>query len=53
MGEHAGFIAHLLDPGEQLQVAHATRFQTAFLQDGLREIEGRCYAGFSGSWSCE
>jgi hypothetical protein len=40
MGEHSGFIAHLLDPDEQLLITQATRLQKAFLQDGFRDLGG-------------
>ena len=40
MGEHAAFIAHLLDPDEKLLISQATRLQKSFLEDGFRELPG-------------
>lgn len=40
MGEHSGFIAHLLDPDERLLIEQASRMEKAFLRDGFREVRG-------------
>jgi hypothetical protein len=40
MGEHSGFIAHLLDPSERLLISQASRLEKAFLQEGFRELGG-------------
>jgi hypothetical protein len=38
MGEHSGFIAHLLDPDERLLIDQATKLQKAFLDRGFRRV---------------
>jgi len=40
MGEHSGFIAHLLDPTERLLVSQARKLERAFLEEGFRKIRG-------------
>jgi hypothetical protein len=40
MGEHSGFIAHLLDPDERLLIDQASRLERAFLQQGFRNVPG-------------
>ena len=40
MGEHSGFIAHLLDPDERLLIEQASRLEKAFLRDGFRDVAG-------------
>jgi hypothetical protein len=40
MGEHSGFIAHLLDPQERLLIEQASRLEKAFLRDGFRQVRG-------------
>jgi hypothetical protein len=36
MGEHSGFIAHLLDPDERLLIEQASRLENAFLRGGIK-----------------
>jgi hypothetical protein len=38
MGEHSGFIAHLLDPDERLLIDQATKLERAFLDKGFRQV---------------
>jgi hypothetical protein len=38
MGEHSGFIAHLLDPDEKLLIDQATKLERAFLDKGFRQV---------------
>lgn len=40
MGEHSGFIAHLLDPDERLLIDQASKLERAFLQEGFRDVRG-------------
>ena len=40
MGEHSGFIAHLLDPNERLLIDQASKLERAFLRQGLRDVPG-------------
>ena len=40
MGEHSGFIAHLLEPTEHLLIDQASKLEKAFLQDGFRDVAG-------------
>lgn len=40
MGEHSGFIAHLLDPSEKLLHDQAHKMQKAFLETGFKEVRG-------------
>ena len=40
MGEHSGFIAHLLDPSEKLLHDQAHKLQKAFLETGFKEVRG-------------
>ena len=40
MGEHSGFIAHLLDPDERLLIDQATKLEKAFLDEGFRQVSG-------------
>src|SRR5687767_14769554 len=40
MGEHSGFIAHLLDPSERLLVNQARTLEKAFLEEGIRKVRG-------------
>jgi hypothetical protein len=40
MGEHSGFIAHLLDPTERLLIDQATKLEKAFLRDGFKQVGG-------------
>jgi hypothetical protein len=40
MGEHSGFIAHLLDPNERLLIGQATKLENAFLREGFRDVRG-------------
>lgn len=40
MGEHSGFIAHMLDPEERLLITQANRLEEAFLRGGLRNAGG-------------
>jgi hypothetical protein len=40
MGEHSGFIAHLLDPDERLLIDQATKLEKAFLDKGFRQVSG-------------
>lgn len=40
MGEHSGFIAHLLDPDERRLISQARKLEKAFLQDGFRRGRG-------------
>ena len=40
MGEHAGFIAHLLDPDERLLIEQASRMEKAFLREGFKDVRG-------------
>jgi hypothetical protein len=40
MGEHSGFIANLLDPGEKLLHDQAHKMQKAFLETGFKEVRG-------------
>jgi hypothetical protein len=39
MGEHAGFIAHLLDPDERLLIDQARKMEKAF-REGFRQVKG-------------
>jgi hypothetical protein len=40
MGEHSGFIAHLLEPTEHLLIDQASKLEKAFLHDGFRNVAG-------------
>lgn len=40
MGEHSGFIAHLLEPTERLLIDQATKLETAFLREGFKQVPG-------------
>lgn len=40
MGEHSGFIAHLLDPSEKLLHDQAHKLQKAFLETGFKDVRG-------------
>jgi hypothetical protein len=40
MGEHSGFIAHMLDPDERLLIDQASKLEKAFLRDGFRDVKG-------------
>jgi hypothetical protein len=40
MGEHSGFIAHLLDPTERLLIDQASKLEKAFLRDGFKTVRG-------------
>jgi hypothetical protein len=40
MGEHSGFIAHLLDPDEDLLIDQASKLEKAFLDKSFREVSG-------------
>jgi hypothetical protein len=40
MGEHSGFIAHLLDPDERLLIEQATRLEKSFRSQNFRNIPG-------------
>ena len=40
MGEHSGFIAHMLDPDERLLISQARKLQESFLREGFREVPG-------------
>ena len=40
MGEHAGFIAHLLDPDERLLIDQATKLEHAFSREQFRQVGG-------------
>jgi hypothetical protein len=40
MGEHSGFIAHLLDPDEDLLIDQATKLEKAFLDNAFRQASG-------------
>ena len=40
MGEHSGFIAHMLDPEERLLISQARKLEDAFLRSGLRDVGG-------------
>jgi hypothetical protein len=40
MGEHSGFIAHLLDPDEHLLIDQASKLEHAFLDRGFRQSSG-------------
>jgi hypothetical protein len=40
MGEHSGFIAHLLDPNEKLLISQADKMQKAFLESGFKQVRG-------------
>ena len=40
MGEHSGFIAHLLDPQERLLIDQASKMERAFLREGFRDVAG-------------
>jgi DUF2935 family protein len=40
MGEHSGFIAHLLDPDERLLISQASKMEKAFLRDGFKNVRG-------------
>src|SRR5688572_16153918 len=40
MGEHSGFIAHLLDPQEKLLIDQASKLEDAFLRKGFRQVRG-------------
>src|SRR5918995_211067 len=40
MGEHSGFIAHLLDPQERLLIDQASKLETAFLREGFHNVRG-------------
>jgi hypothetical protein len=40
MGEHSGFIAHLLDPNERLLIAQADKMHKAFLESGFKQVRG-------------
>lgn len=40
MGEHSGFIAHLLEPTERLLIDQASRLEKAFLREGFKQVPG-------------
>jgi hypothetical protein len=40
MGEHSGFIAHLLDPTERLLIDQASKLEKSFLREGFKEVRG-------------
>jgi hypothetical protein len=40
MGEHSGFIAHLLDPDEKLLIAQANRLEDTFRNQKFRSVPG-------------
>jgi len=40
MGEHAGFIAHLLDPNERLLIDQASKMEKSFLREGFKSVRG-------------
>lgn len=40
MGEHSGFIAHLLEPTERLLIDQANKLEKAFLRDGFKQVPG-------------
>ena len=40
MGEHSGFIAHLLDPTERLLIDQASKLEKSFLSQGFRDVPG-------------
>ena len=40
LGEHSGFIAHLLDPEERLLIDQATQLERAFRQRQFRDVGG-------------
>jgi hypothetical protein len=40
MGEHSGFIAHLLDPDERLLIDQASKLEKSFLSRGFRNVPG-------------
>lgn len=40
MGEHSGFIAHLLDPDERLLIDQASKLERAFLAEEFRNVPG-------------
>jgi hypothetical protein len=40
MGEHSGFIAHLLDPDERLLISQASKMEKAFLREGFNRVRG-------------
>jgi len=44
MGEHSGFIAHLLDPKERLLIDQARNLEEAFLERGFKEVRGDAVA---------
>ena len=40
MGEHSGFIAHLLDPDERVLISQASKMEKAFLREGFKQVRG-------------
>ena|SRR5438105_4703971 len=40
MGEHSGFIAHLLDPDEMLLIDQANKLERTFLSQSFRQVPG-------------
>jgi hypothetical protein len=40
MGEHSGFIAHLLEPTERLLIDQASKLENAFLREGFKSVRG-------------
>lgn len=40
MGEHSGFIAHLLDPDERLLIEQASRMERSFRSQNFRQVPG-------------
>ena len=40
MGEHSGFIAHLLDPSERLLIDQASKLEKSFLREGFKQVRG-------------
>ena len=40
MGEHSGFIAHMLDPDERLLIDQATKLERSFRDKGFRKVGG-------------
>jgi hypothetical protein len=44
MGEHSGFIAHMLDPKERLLIDQARNLEEAFLERGFKEVRGDAVA---------
>ena len=52
MGEHSGFIAHLLDPDERLLIDQASKLERSFLDKGFRQVSSDDVSESSDGGAC-